>query len=385
MEKMQKRIQGLGGAALLLFAQQGAAAIIDGIIVPAGQTVTINVKDTMKAKDRNDPNNPPPPMNNVVVGTLNNFGLLKTDYDMFVNGVLNNHGVIFPEQAFSIQGGDIGKIVNHADGLIVMTGYIDMYHMQSDFENAGRLIVAKSIGDQGLGASDYLLPPSGKSYMPFTYVFRGTIKNTGSMLIDRNNGLNVCQLGHRSIGVFFNEGVFEIADGSLCHFAEYPADAFTKATYIQNAGETKLNGSFSAHQVNINKGLLSGNGNLAGNISALFSPVTIAPGAPVGTLNITPDKGQLICSSCSIAIELSSATSADQLHVEGKFYMSNWKLNVQLRDGYIPAPGTSFTVVSASNYIQNSLLEPIYNLPTLPNDRTWSVQNTGSEIVLTAN
>jgi len=368
MEKVQKLIKVLSGAVLLLFAQQGTAAIIDvmnGLMnVPLGQTVTVNVNDTMIGSS-------------MVYGTLNNYGLLKDDtYNSGIVGVLNNHGIILSEQGFSSYAYR-GKIINHTDGLIVMSGYVDMYGQQSYFENAGRLIVAKSIGDAG---------GDDKSYIPFTYIFRGAIKNTGSMLIDRNNGLNVCQLGYGfANGNLVNEGSFEIAGGSLCHFAENPATARVKSTYIQNAGETKINGSFSAHQVTINKGILSGNGNLAGGIfDALSNQVTIAPGSTIGTLNIAPDNGQLACSGCSIAIELSGATTADQLHVNGGFSMNNANLNVQLLDGYVPAPGATFSVITA-NSINDNGLAPTYNLPILPNGRTWSVQNTGTEVVLTAN
>jgi hypothetical protein len=240
------------------------------------------------------------------------------------------------------------------------------------------MIVTKPVGDGVIRESS---GPEVK--YPFMWIFKGIIKNSGSMLIDRNVGSNIC-MSMGGVGNFINEGVFEIAGGSLCHFAENPATKFLKTTYIQNAGETKVNGSFSAHQVTLNKGVLSGNGNLAGTISPVANAVTIAPGAPVGTLTINPDNSQLQCSGCSVAIELSGATTADQLHVNGDFNIDGGNLNVQLLDGYVPAPGATFTVITANSVNFNGAA-PTYTLPTLPNGRTWNVQNTGTEVVLTAN
>lgn len=367
MIKIEDLIKLLSVTALLFYGQSAFSAVMNGVSVPLGQTVTVNSTDTMTADGYGE-----------ILGTLNNYGLIKDDGETFIGGILNNHGIIHTEKAFSIVGGGdetSRKIINHADGLIVLTGYIDMYSNNSLLDNAGRIIVTREVGDGTYG------------FYGFTAgLIRGTINNTGSFLFDRNNGLNIC--GNAGIANVFNAGLLEVANGTNCDFGENSVTSKKKTTYKQIDGETRVNGIFGAHEITINEGVISGSGTIQGYFKnyPLFDKVTIAPGSSLetGTLTLIPDETYLICVRCSIAIELTGAANVDQVHVDGTFYMNSWKLNVQLRDGYVPAAGTSFTVVSADSVYYYGPA-PTYNLPELPDGRTWDVQNNGTEVILTAN
>lgn len=372
MKYTQTSTKLLGAILLAFFGQTSYAEIIEGINVPAGQTLTIDAADTVVGGGFLD-------------GTLNNYGYIDTDYNpiypnveslIFMNlySVLNNHGEIYigSEGAFSLTGGQ--KIVNHPDGLIVMAGYIDVYSgTQTAFENAGTLIVTRP------GAYKSELYPNDTT--PFTWAFFGILKNTGTMLLDRNNGQNICILGGRTFSLV-NEGHLVIGNGTECNFA---LEQNSKARLIQNNGETKVNGTLGVHELTINKGVLSGSGNLIGRFTRHLRDVTISPGDPVGTLSITPppEQNYVFCIKCTVAIDLAGAESSDRLHIDGDLYLSGWTLNVQLRDGYIPSPGTSFVIATANSI--DDFNTPIYNLPVLPDNRTWSIQNTGTELVLIAN
>lgn len=364
MRKFERRIMVIGTAIFALHGQFAMSTTLNLGSVPLGSTVDIYASDTAILSGLN------------LRGTVNNHGLMKESApsNVELRGTLNNDGNIFFESY--INAGPL-SLTNHPDGYIVMTNYIDAYQ-QSTIENAGTLVVANSLGD-GI----YLGPKT----EPFTYMFQGIIHNTGKILINRKNSPgfeNVCQEQNRIMTVR-NEGYFEIASGSLCDWGSNPQTQITKATYVQDRGETRIDGTFGAHEIAINKGVLSGIGTIQGNFNnSLSSAVTVSPGAPLGTLTIAPDGGNLICLGCSVSIELAGNQSADQFHVDGNITMNGWNLNVQLRDGYLPAVGTNFTVVSA-NLIYYWGMEPTYNLPKLPDGRTWSVQNTGTEVILTAN
>jgi hypothetical protein len=360
--KKLKRVDCLvTGLSMLLASGLANAASIN---VNQGQTVDnnswLNINGTSK-----------------IHGILNNYDRIDISANTYISGVVNNHGfmdIMF--LAFSILAdnapqsapydGNNRKIINHSDGTIMMNGFIDMYSDHAFLENAGRFIVTRQ-AVMGLTAG----------------MMSGTIKNTGFMQLEGRQNTNACPNSGEL--KFVNEGYLEISDQTLCDFDEYSWSSLN-TTFTQNGGETRVNGTFGAHTIYVNKGLISGNGNVTGSFGGfpLFDAVTLSPGAPIGILTLTPKDGYLMCVRCSIDIELAGANQADSVHVNGEFDMNGWNLNVLLRDGYIPAPGTQFTVVSANPVVYYGPA-PKYNLPALPNGRTWDVQNIGTEVILTAN
>lgn len=330
----------------------------------SGETLTITAEDTY--------------VDSTTQGILNNYGEAQLQ-DHFVDGIFNNYGNVFSNDAFSISGGPGNesnrRIINHSTGNMVVTGYMDFYSYDSLFENAGRFSAIDTLGD---GTLNYFGEHISE---PFTLLLRGVIKNTGSFLINKRFAPNACKAG---TGVIYNSGTFEISQGTNCNFAEHPKeDLRGKTSYIQNDGELKVNGYFATHDTRINGGVITGAGTIEGLDYRLFNKVSLSPGSPIGALSITPNRPYLYCANCSIDIELAGNEKYDKLQVNGNFYLYRWKLNILLRDGYIPQLGDNFDIVSA-DYLEILGPSPSYNnLPELPFGLNWDVQNDGTKITLT--
>lgn len=367
-----KKLGTLFGIGILLYAQSSNALVYSGVSVSDGQSLTINKFDTMLVKYNGE---------GLSGGVIDNYGLIKiSNVDepnggSDVVGTLNNYGNIFWEAGSTATG---MQLFNKPSGYIVLTNYVDMYgnvvfdpSTAALIDNAGTFVVANSIGNESA------------INMPFTYAFGGTLRNTGKFLIERTG--SVC-INARQL-IIQNAGFFQVAAGSTCNWATGAATETSSTGYNQDGGETQVNGLLGAHRFRFYKGMLSGNGVLSGAILGGFgSNTTIAPGAPVGGLTINGNSS-LSCSGCSINIDLASATSSDHLHVNGAFNAIGLKLNVQLRDGFAPAPGTRFSLITANSILLGSSVNDIQtrNLPKLPNGRTWSFQQTATELTLIAN
>lgn len=334
---------------------------------PLGQTLTINAFDTLVYNT-----------SSLTFGVIDNYGEARV-YEHFIPGVFNNYGYLFTQEAFSISGGagngENRKIINHSGATMVMAGYIDMYSTDSLFENHGKFSATNSVGNFPIPFQNTL------QTLPFTYLFRGTIKNTGTFLIDKSSSQNACIQG--SVGVVENYGEFKIAQNTICNFSFYPETATTKTSFIQDSGEFIVDGYFSAHDIRINRGVISGIGTIEGLVDhPLHARVSLSPGSPIGGLTIKPKAGYLMCVGCSTDIELAAATNYDHLHINGDYYLKSWKLNILLRDGYVPQLGDSFDVLSA-DLIYFYGAAPVYNLPELPSGLSWDVQNDGTNITIT--
>jgi T5SS/PEP-CTERM-associated repeat protein len=131
-----------------------------------------------------------------------------------------------------------------------------------------------------------------------------------------------------------------------------------------------------ADSVNVLQGELGGDGTIVG---AVINGAAVAPGDPLGTLtiegNFTQDANQLL-------IELGGTVpgSFDALAVSQTAQIGG-SLLVSLVDGFIPAAGDSFTIVSAGTLL--GAFESV-TLPELGPSLTWQTTQDGSELVLQA-
>lgn len=336
----------------LLGFDAGAAAepITPPASVPAGQTFTVQPEQSLRNESLLR-----------VFGTLNNQGKVVNESSLLVSGTFNNYGNFFQSFASWNPGGQgAGKIINHPGANMVFTGYHDMYGANNQLENFGDFSFIEARGGDGDWGSGFL-------------VIQGTIKNHGRFLL--NTGNNACSTSDNYTGTINNDGTLEIRAGTTC----------TIGIYHQAAGETIVNGTLSGTSVAVNGGRLSGSGTVVGLVDfPLFNQVNVAPGAPFGTLTLEPSAGYQMCVGCSMDFDLAGASGNDQLHINGYITLNDPKINVVLRNGYTPAAGTSFVLVSADDVTLYGP-PPTYNLPQLPNGRTWGVQNTGTTITLTAN
>ena len=304
-------------------------------------------------------------------GNFDNYGDTRLD-DAYVVRRFNNYGNVISSGAFSVTGDE--GIINHPAGNMVVMGYMDFYSANSIFENAGRFSAIDSW---------YTTYPES-----FTYLLRGTIKNTGSFLIDKSRPGNACQQAQSWSGpkVIENEGKFEISQGTNCNFSENTSTSSADVIdthYIQNAGELKVDGYFATDDTRINGGTISGAGTIEGLDYRLLNKVTLSPGSPIGTLSLTSNRPYLFCGKCSIDIELSGPADSDRLQVNSRFFTTGWRINVLLRDGYVPQQGDSFDIINADNGIVIFGNTSSYsNLPELPGGLSWDVQNDGTTITL---
>jgi len=307
----------------------------------------------------------------IAQGNFDNYGDTRLDAAYVLGGWFNNYGNVISSDAFSITGEE--GIINHPAGNMVVMGYMDIYQPNAVFENAGRFSAIDSW---------YTTYPQ-----PFTYAFKGTIKNTGSFLIDKSRPVNACKQAQNWPGpkLIENTGKFEIAQGTNCDFSKTssPDNDVINTHFIQNAGELKVDGYFATQDTRINAGAVSGAGTIEGLYFRLLNKVTLSPGSPIGTLAITSNRPYLFCGRCSVDIELSGPADSDRLQVNSRFFIRGLRLNVLLRDGYVPQQGDSFDIISADNGIVIFGTPLSYgNLPELPSGLSWDVHNDGTTITL---
>jgi len=255
-------------------------------------------------------------------------------------------------------------------------GYMDFYSNDSLFKNNGKFSAIDSLYN-----SNYYYPE------PFTLLFRGTIKNTGSFLIDKPRSSNSCERAEE--GAIYNYGKFEITQGSNCNFTEGSG----QSNFIQDDGELKVDGNFATHNTKINQGTITGSGSIVGLNYFIGDKVTLSPGSPIGTLSVAIAADSLpgfsnapaVCFRCSIDIELAGASLNDRLQVtnNSSLILYQWTLNVLLREGYVPHQGDSFDIIMANAISEHST--PNYNLPKLPSGLNWDVYNNGTKITLSVN
>ena len=172
MRKLKGVIQSTTLAILAAYGQYGEAAVINDLIVANGQTVTVNSTETV--------------LNNFTIdttGTLINTGLINLDlsFDQ-IYGTLINHGNIYSASDLYVYG--LGKIFNHQDGTIVLSGYSHHFYGNEIIENKGKFMLTNPVGDNVNTGN-------------FAYIFRGTIKNSGTLSFSITSSTNVAKLFFR--------------------------------------------------------------------------------------------------------------------------------------------------------------------------------------------
>ena len=359
--------------ALSILGGASVANVIPPTTVPSGQMLTINAQDTVFVGSitGND-------ANFFVYGSVDNYGQINAmnGSNIHVRNVLKNYGNVFASGAFSIvNGSGSHKIFNQPTGNVVVSGYVDMYPYDSYFENAGRFSLIRSLGHE---VYDY----------GFSWLWRGTFKNVGIVTMDRNNGGNVC--GSSSKATFINEGLFEVASGTICDFGAYEYDPVVNPTvFRQTKGETVVNGKLGSHQLDLQGGKLSGTGTVLRFPEQMWSTsLSISPGsptAPIGVLTLVPEVGYIIFGDGALEIGLGNAVGdSDRLQVNGEIYLvAGARVNVSLHDGFVPTLGNSFTIVSADNVGTDNFELANLNLPKLPGALRWRLDNLGTALKLT--
>jgi len=182
-----------------------------------------------------------------------------------------------------------------------------------------------------------------------------SIINKGSILADASLGITIDPTANPG---FLNQGLLHsssgnvtIGVGTFSNTGMVLVDAkrtLTRSgTYIQDDGETQVNGTLSATTgVTINGGTLMGNGTVTGAVTN--SSGTVAPGASAGILSLT--SGYTQQAGGTLSIEIGGATPGtgyDRLAITGNATLAG-SLSVARINGFVPTPGSVFTILTCT-------------------------------------
>ena len=260
--------------------------------------------------------------------------------------VLMNNGTVFgyqgatldfPGPMFQWQGGTLGGSGTY-------------------LTNAGTINVTGPVGSEGLAtANNGIMIQSGM----------GAIIG-GSALLN-NNAAGVYQIQNDNgvaISIFKNYGLLEktggsgtsTIDASFNNYGSIQAASgsilFTGGEFDQDAGTLQLTPAISFgpnRPFYLNGGTVSGTGTLGGsninNSVYVEAGGVLAPGNPFGVLTVPGGGGIVINNGATFKVVLGGPSQFSQLAVSN--YISiNGALNVTLTNGYVPAIGTQFQIIS---------------------------------------
>lgn len=326
-----------------------------GAFVPTGQTYDNGVNDTLIFNG----------YNTVFQGGFINHGKAINNNLLYVNNAFNNYGSFDNKSRLEIQGSTANPINNQVGGTLNLTGPLTISR-NVDVNNAGTINILPPIGGESCGQN------CGSNFIDM--VSTKKITNTGTIRVDTPADIG----SGTGSTIILNKGTFEItSQGTVNAVREY----------LQTSGETIVNGHLNG-KMRFLGGLLRGSGTVKTSISN--NAVTIMPGSPYGTLTMDA----YVALGATLDIELSAKpipgneNRNDQLHITTFLDLgSNYPtLNVNLREGFIPEAGDSFTVVHSDG--QNGYYGGIWgqfyetNLPKLPDGLSWNVVYTSSSVIL---
>jgi hypothetical protein len=168
------------------------------------------------------------------------------------------------------------------------------------------------------------------------------------------------------IVTFNNEGTIDVNSGTL----EFGG------SFVQTGGATHLlGGAISATvPLQIQGGVLDGNGTITGHVTN--SGGNVSPGTSAGSITIDGNYVQTDADppSGEFSVEIGGlipVTEYDQVAITGANHSATLggTLTATLINGFIPAIGNSFTILSGP---ASGAFDTL-NLPTLPADRQWQV------------
>lgn len=160
-------------------------------------------------------------------------------------------------------------------------------------------------------------------------------------------------------GVFENRGLFRKSGGGGVsmlegnHFDNYggtievDTGAVQFAYFIQTNGITRLaGGNITGATFYFNGGLLTGSGSVTGNV--VNAGATLSPGTGLGTMNIVGNYTQAGSGTLYLTLGGTNAGEFAQLDVSTNAQLAG-ELAVTLTNGYQPAAGDTFQILSCSN------------------------------------
>lgn len=287
--------------------------------------------------------------NGAVVSLLTSNNTVEVEGTLTGSGggtVLVNNGTVFsydqatlnfPGSMFQWQGGSLGGNNGYLTniGTINITGPAGL--IGQEIANNG-IMIQSSTGAVG-GGSGYLDNNTGGVYQ---------IQNDNGVAVNYfyNYGLleKTSGTGTNTISAYFiNSGTIQAGSGSLL---------FTGGEFDQDAGTLQLTPAISFglnRPFYLNGGTVTGTGTLGG--SAINNSVyveaggVLAPGNPFGTLTVPGGSGIDLAPAATLSVTLGGSSQFSQLVVSNNITI-NGTLNVTLTNGFVPAIGTQFQIIS---------------------------------------
>jgi hypothetical protein len=224
----------------------------------------------------------------------------------------------------------------------------------NNMTNIGTLNVSGPVGINNYLVNNGMMIQSGSGAM-----------NSGNQLQNNAGGIyNIQNDGGVSANNFYNYGLFEktsgtgtsIIDGTFNNSGSIQVPSgvllFTNGTFVQNAGTLQLSSSLSCQDtLQVNGGTVTGVGAVGNpglDVSMAVNGGVLAPGNPFGTLTSGGHYGFSMGSTATLSVELGGANQFSQLAVIGGSAALAGTLNVTLTNGYTPAIGTQFQIVSGN-------------------------------------
>src|SRR3984957_18600248 len=173
-----------------------------------------------------------------------------------------------------------------------------------------------------------------------TNALAGFDNNTGSLTLAGSAVLTTAASN------FSNSGTVDVANGSTLTIGG------ATNGYNQTAGKTTVDGTLTG-AVNLTGGTIQGAGTLKGNVSVGGSGTTptlhVGDSGLAGLLKITGTYTQLSTGTLNVAIGgLTSGTQYSKLTISGAASLSG-NLTVNMINGFVPAVGKTFTILSAKS------------------------------------
>ena len=286
----------------------------------------------------------------VSLNTLTNLGtlLFPNDTDAIVSGTLNNQGTInlqslgnstdiYLASDLSLTGGGSIVMGNNMQNRILDVSGIQGGRTLTNADNTIR-----GAGQIGLNTISIVNQPGGSI---IAEGLAGLQFDPGNNFT--NQGVLRAATGNVTIlpGTFSTSGIV-IAD---------PARIIqlTAGTWSQTDGNVIANGRIQVDSADYRlfTGTLSGTGRVAGNVNNTGG--TIAPGSPSGTLTIEGSYTQGPDATFDFEVgSLVNPTLNDSLNVIGGSATLNGTLRIRRSPGFIPPPGSTFTVLTTGSNLR---------------------------------
>ena len=277
------------------------------------------------------------------------FDLSISNKYTLIGGVLTGSGggTVFRNNGTVSCDGNLGAAtLNFPGAMFQWAGGLLGGESSTFLTNAGTLNLSGPGGTHGYFANNGTIIQSGAGDNNDN---SGRLANNGVYQIQNDNGVAIDyfynyglleKMGGSGTSVisatFNNSGAITAASGTLL---------FTRGVFNQNAGTLQITPAitFTNSYFSLNGGMVTGVGTVGENLYAYGG--MLAPGNPFGTLNVPFDV--IMNSSGAFNVVLGGTNQFSQL--AAGYASLNGTLNVTLTNGYVPAIGTQFQIVSCLN------------------------------------